>query len=71
MDKQRAEKLLKAMDEQGFGGCSNYRECERVQCNVCAGACAKRRTSGCDYARVAFSDKPGAIPTPDTSARMR
>ncbi|MBL1320666.1 MAG: succinate dehydrogenase/fumarate reductase iron-sulfur subunit [Methylophaga sp.] len=30
MDKKRAEKLLTAMDEQGFGGCSNYRECERV-----------------------------------------
>ena len=30
MDKKRAEKLLMAMDEQGFGGCSNYRECERV-----------------------------------------
>lgn len=30
MDKNRAEKLLTAMDEQGFGGCSNYRECERV-----------------------------------------
>lgn len=30
MDKQRARKMLLAMDEQGFGGCSNYRECERV-----------------------------------------
>jgi succinate dehydrogenase / fumarate reductase iron-sulfur subunit len=30
MDKRRAEKLLTAMEEQGFGGCSNYRECERV-----------------------------------------
>ncbi|PCJ32904.1 MAG: succinate dehydrogenase/fumarate reductase iron-sulfur subunit [Gammaproteobacteria bacterium] len=30
MDKKRAEKLLAEMDEQGFGGCSNYRECERV-----------------------------------------
>lgn len=30
MDKQRAQKMLLEMDEQGFGGCSNYRECERV-----------------------------------------
>lgn len=30
MDKKRAEKLLSAMEEEGFGGCSNYRECERV-----------------------------------------
>jgi succinate dehydrogenase / fumarate reductase iron-sulfur subunit len=30
MDKKRAEKLLTAMEEEGFGGCSNYRECERV-----------------------------------------
>ncbi|MDF1589173.1 MAG: succinate dehydrogenase/fumarate reductase iron-sulfur subunit [Gammaproteobacteria bacterium] len=30
MDHQRARKMLLAMDEQGFGGCSNYRECERV-----------------------------------------
>jgi len=30
IDRQRAKKLLTAMDEQGFGGCSNYRECERV-----------------------------------------
>jgi len=30
IDKNRAKKLLTAMDEQGFGGCSNYRECERV-----------------------------------------
>lgn len=30
MDKKRTEKLLTAMDEEGFGGCSNYRECERV-----------------------------------------
>lgn len=30
MDQQRARKMLLAMDEQGFGGCSNYRECERV-----------------------------------------
>ncbi len=30
MDKNRAEKLLGAMDEEGFGGCSNYRECESV-----------------------------------------
>ena len=30
VDKHRAHKLLTAMEEQGFGGCSNYRECERV-----------------------------------------
>jgi succinate dehydrogenase iron-sulfur subunit len=30
VDKKRAHKLLAAMEEQGFGGCSNYRECERV-----------------------------------------
>jgi succinate dehydrogenase iron-sulfur subunit len=30
VDKHRAHKLLAAMEEQGFGGCSNYRECERV-----------------------------------------
>ena len=30
VDKDRAHKLLAAMEEQGFGGCSNYRECERV-----------------------------------------
>ncbi|NQZ54401.1 MAG: succinate dehydrogenase/fumarate reductase iron-sulfur subunit [Piscirickettsiaceae bacterium] len=30
MDPKRAEKLLSAMEDQGFGGCSNYRECERV-----------------------------------------
>jgi succinate dehydrogenase / fumarate reductase iron-sulfur subunit len=30
MDSKRAEKLLSAMEDQGFGGCSNYRECERV-----------------------------------------
>jgi len=30
MDKQRAKKLLAAMEEEGFGSCSNYRECERV-----------------------------------------
>jgi succinate dehydrogenase / fumarate reductase iron-sulfur subunit len=30
MDKKRAEKLLGAMDEEGFGSCSNYRECESV-----------------------------------------
>jgi succinate dehydrogenase / fumarate reductase iron-sulfur subunit len=30
VDKKRAYKLLSAMEEQGFGACSNYRECERV-----------------------------------------
>lgn len=30
MDKQRPEKLLAAMEQEGFGSCSNYRECERV-----------------------------------------
>ena len=30
MDQKRAGKLLEAMEEQGFGSCSNYRECERV-----------------------------------------
>ncbi len=30
MDPQRAEKLLTAMENEGFGSCSNYRECERV-----------------------------------------
>lgn len=30
IDKKRAHKLLTAMEEQGFGACSNYRECERV-----------------------------------------
>ncbi|MFW5450664.1 MAG: succinate dehydrogenase/fumarate reductase iron-sulfur subunit [Methylophagaceae bacterium] len=30
MDPQRAKKLLTAMENEGFGGCSNYRECERV-----------------------------------------
>lgn len=30
MDSKRAEKLLSAMEEQGFGSCSNYRECESV-----------------------------------------
>ena len=30
VDLKRANKLLTAMNEQGFGGCSNYRECERV-----------------------------------------
>jgi succinate dehydrogenase / fumarate reductase iron-sulfur subunit len=30
LDKGRAKKLLKEMEEQGFGTCSNYRECERV-----------------------------------------
>jgi len=30
IDKQRTEKLLYEMEQQGFGSCSNYRECERV-----------------------------------------
>lgn len=30
MDDQRAKKMLIAMEGQGFGSCSNYRECERV-----------------------------------------
>jgi len=30
VDKERALKLLTAMEQEGFGGCSNYRECERV-----------------------------------------
>jgi succinate dehydrogenase / fumarate reductase iron-sulfur subunit len=30
MDSQRAKKMLIAMEGQGFGSCSNYRECERV-----------------------------------------
>lgn len=30
IDKDRAKKLLTAMEGQGFGTCSNYRECERV-----------------------------------------
>ncbi|MDH5358241.1 MAG: succinate dehydrogenase/fumarate reductase iron-sulfur subunit [Gammaproteobacteria bacterium] len=30
IDKERTKKLLEAMEEQGFGSCSNYRECERV-----------------------------------------
>jgi succinate dehydrogenase / fumarate reductase iron-sulfur subunit len=30
MDNQRAKKMLIAMEGQGFGSCSNYRECERV-----------------------------------------
>lgn len=30
IDQERAHKMLKSMEEQGFGGCSNYRECERV-----------------------------------------
>jgi len=29
-DPQRAYKLVSAMEQQGFGMCSNYRECERV-----------------------------------------
>lgn len=30
MDTKRAKKMLTVMEEQGFGSCSNYRECERV-----------------------------------------
>jgi len=30
MDKQRAHKMLLSMEGEGFGSCSNYRECERV-----------------------------------------
>ena len=30
LDKERPAKLLEAMEEEGFGSCSNYRECERV-----------------------------------------
>lgn len=30
VDGQRAHKLLAEMEQQGFGACSNYRECERV-----------------------------------------
>lgn len=30
IDSQRAKKMLTEMDEQGFGTCSNYRECERA-----------------------------------------
>ena len=30
MDDQRAKKMMIAMEGQGFGSCSNYRECERV-----------------------------------------
>jgi succinate dehydrogenase / fumarate reductase iron-sulfur subunit len=30
MDKQRPAKMLEAMENEGFGSCSNYRECERV-----------------------------------------
>ncbi len=30
MDKKRAQKMLLAMEKEGFGSCSNYRECERV-----------------------------------------
>lgn len=30
MDKKRPEKMLEAMYDEGFGSCSNYRECERV-----------------------------------------
>jgi succinate dehydrogenase / fumarate reductase iron-sulfur subunit len=30
IDGARAEKMLTEMEHQGFGSCSNYRECERV-----------------------------------------
>jgi len=30
IDGARAEKMLTEMEEQGFGSCSNYRECERA-----------------------------------------
>lgn len=30
MDKNRPAKMLEAMELEGFGSCSNYRECERV-----------------------------------------
>jgi succinate dehydrogenase / fumarate reductase iron-sulfur subunit len=30
IDSQRAKKMLTEMDTQGFGTCSNYRECERA-----------------------------------------
>ena len=30
IDKERAKKLLRVMEQEGFGSCSNYRECERV-----------------------------------------
>lgn len=30
VDSQRPKKMLEEMDKQGFGTCSNYRECERV-----------------------------------------
>jgi succinate dehydrogenase / fumarate reductase iron-sulfur subunit len=30
IDSQRAKKMLTEMDNQGFGTCSNYRECERA-----------------------------------------
>ncbi|PHS70292.1 MAG: succinate dehydrogenase/fumarate reductase iron-sulfur subunit [Methylophaga sp.] len=30
MDTLRARKLITAMENEGFGGCSNYRECERA-----------------------------------------
>jgi succinate dehydrogenase / fumarate reductase iron-sulfur subunit len=30
VDDGRAEKMLREMEHQGFGSCSNYRECERV-----------------------------------------
>jgi succinate dehydrogenase / fumarate reductase iron-sulfur subunit len=30
VDKKRAYKMVMAMENEGFGGCSNYRECERV-----------------------------------------
>ena len=30
LDVKRPEKMLTAMEQEGFGSCSNYRECERV-----------------------------------------
>jgi succinate dehydrogenase / fumarate reductase iron-sulfur subunit len=30
VDDARPEKMLREMEQQGFGSCSNYRECERV-----------------------------------------
>jgi succinate dehydrogenase / fumarate reductase iron-sulfur subunit len=30
LDQQRPGKMLAAMEQEGFGSCSNYRECERV-----------------------------------------
>lgn len=30
VDKKRPAKMLESMEQEGFGSCSNYRECERV-----------------------------------------